>query len=399
MSAEFTEGQEISDDDMDFDMDLTPEELEELDRPCIIRFEKHPEEYGRDMIRSLVGTIFHSLHILDIRARVKEVFIGYLDLSYQGKPLPPGREMARRCGMTHKTYIKCKRELIKKGLIYFAGKGPGLTHRPSDPDSYYVRDFMVENLHQESGVKNTPNFDGVKNTPTLHAEEHVEGTDTGTKVLIPSLSSSSFPEKKIVNTLSSFQKESVTGEYDPGALDAAFADPPVIDAGSLSKDDAVALAKTFINNLTAGSGRAFRLTPPNQKLTKPKKKRGSGPVQSELLDRVIKFCYGIETTQQWLTVDRVTIGRCSGAITKLANAGADLTRFDEFVKKWRAKGWMTNPAPEMVVRNWFKVMGIDTPKEVSNLKIDAIPQEIVEADETQERINAYLQQKARQRNQ
>jgi hypothetical protein len=139
----------------------------------------------------------------------------------------------------------------------------------------------------------------------------------------------------------------------------------------------------------------FKLTPPgsSKKLPEkrvPKKFRGSRPIPDEMISLMVGFCYGIKTTQQWTLADRTVIGRCSTAILKLVGAGADLTQFDEFKRRWKERQWMENPSPEMVVRNWFKVMGIKERKQKKAEEISAIAEAATQTNDELFRVNRML---------
>lgn len=359
MTIEDNEGQES-------DLELIDE-----DEPFIIRFEKHPAEYAQDAAREVTGMIFHSLHVLDVTHGAKEVLIGYLDYIYEGKTIPPGRKMAKACGMSHPTYLKYKRELFDVGLIYKGASGKIISSR-NEPTYFYVRDFMVKNFYQRGVVKEFDHPGVVKKFNHSHVQGRV---NEGTKALKDS-EFSTLNTSDSINTSSSFSKESDVHERDP------FTDPAYYETLDGAFD-------TPVQNVTL-STKPFKLTPPGPPKKKPEKKlflkkKSRQPVPPAILDRLLAFCYGIETTEQWVTVDKVMLGRCTGAITALTSAGADVTQLGEFIKKWRELNWMDKPSVDMVVRNWFRLMGNTKPIAVTQPK---------PSEPTQEQISAWLQGRA-----
>lgn len=324
--------------------------FEEQDEEMVIYAEKNMGIYLAETYEVLKRAIFYAARTLSSSAfKVYYCFEAHSGFSYPGRV--KSKKVAELCGIHIDTFYKARKELITSGLIYKIPK-----HRVTDPDRIYVSNVLHGRIVQEK------NLNDVIKENFSNELSHViqsDGSQTHAKVLKTSVINE--PPKVLQDSYSSLlplQKESDMGAtvtththtHDREAFDKAFEPNQTVG---------------YINAIE-GMNRihdSFKLTPPKAKARVkpiPKKKRAFSQIPSGFLNQFIDFCYNIKThVQRHMLVDGVIIGRCSTAIGKLVGAGADLTQFEDFKEKWRALGWTKTPSPEMIVRNWFRVLNDD----------------------------------------
>jgi hypothetical protein len=360
----------------------------------VVYFDKHPTEYAMEASHRVVGTLIHALHCIAVSASAKEVLLGYLDLSYQsyhGSALPPGREMARKCGMSHTTYLKSKRELIDVGIIYIGEKKGSSFADYSSPERIHVRDFVVKFLDHETVVQKLDHGNIVGGQTRTLAKTPKDGVPFNVESSSSILNSSLIKNPRLPKGGGRDPIDEAFDEFDP------FADPVVFEgndflAEGISTEPTVVEVKGIPKHL-----RPFKLTPPPsgslkkpKLLTSAKKHQPSLPVDQAMLNRMLALCYGITTTEQWVTVDKTTLQRCSAAVGKLIQARANFTQWDDWVSWWSSFA-TARPSPETVVRTWFK--GVGNSKTMSAIKTGLVVGTLTGEDA--EQANRVLSEEAK----
>jgi hypothetical protein len=391
MADEFTEGKNSE--------QGSPESGIEL-----IYAEKNLGIYLAEAYENIKRAIFAATCKLSLSARaVFACYDAHAGFSYPGRL--GGKQIAELCGVSMGTYYKAKKELLEAGLLFRMSKASA-----NHPDRIYVSDV----LHERFVSQNLVNGNSVNQNLTNGEATYgcIDGTQTQAKPL------KTLIIKKLPKALQvSYTSSTTSKESDPYALDVAFDETPIVTHEELDevfsdplptvkelwaeRNDYLVNREVELIEEVEGSTKklpSFKLTPPGSLDVKrlpekriPKKYRASRPIPNEMLSQMVKFCWGIETTQQWVAVDRVMIGKCSDAIAKLVGMGADLTQFSEFVKRWREHGWKKHPAPDSVVRNWFKVMGTEKKSRVNKVEqIAAIADAVTHTSDEMFRVNRML---------
>lgn len=272
--------------------------------------------------------------------------------------------IAVECRMSKTSVIQACTTLENSGVVII-GKGHGRV-----PTSILVNETLWKNLAEVSvqkwtespsaSVQSTDTYPPGKRSfkieyiqPTLKAFN--VGNDTNVECSVGKLNAL----HTIIERTSDERDPQGTGTLDPAPddLDSLFPDP-------LPELESLFPVASLLTPTLKGS---FKLKPPSvssnargkRPKRTPKNRRGSS-VPPEILDKVVGICYGVETPQQWLTVDKTALGRCSDAVARLIGSGADLTQLGQWYEWWKAFA-KNRPSPDQLVRNWWKGIGQEKP--------------------------------------
>lgn len=295
--------------------------------------------------------------------------------------------IAKNCGVSERAVTDAKKELLGMGLIHLLSKGKG-----HEPDRYVLGDlhdanrkYIEKNYPSNHSVK----FETLPLTGVVYAPidtsivEEIE-RETGWQNLLPEVESQ--------NLLPSHREGTFSPVYDPDALtkelSSAFSLPLPLDSSNdvslvnnkertFHLESTVPTSDVLYDDLSTVFDdpepvvrpRPFRLTAPRpivdgSQLKRPRPKQVI-KTPEWAIDWLLRLCYNIKTTQERILAGKGILGRCSGAVTNLVKARADLTRYEDWERWWWS--FATNrPSPETVQATYLK--GIERSEEIGDLK-------------------------------